>query len=82
MPRGPGRLGFAVGVALILMPVTYFAAGGSAFVSDPSAGLSNPLVIIGFAIATLGLVVAYPVWAILVGRVFIRRQVVVPEQES
>jgi hypothetical protein len=82
LPSRLGWLGIAVGVSLILMPVTYFAGGGSALLSDSSSSLSNPLVIIGFAIATLGLVVVYPVWAILVGRLFLRRQVGDPELES
>jgi hypothetical protein len=58
--------------------VTYFAGGGSALVNDPSASLSNPLVIIGFVIATLGLTVVYPVWAIFVGRLFLLGRLAIP----
>lgn len=75
LPSGLSWLGMAVGASLILMPVTYFAGGGSEIVNDPSAGLSNPLVIAGFIAATLGLAVVYPVWAILAGRLFLRKQV-------
>lgn len=74
LPSSLSWLGVAVGASLLLMPVTYFAGGGSEIVNDPAAGLSNPFVITGFIIATLGLAVVYPVWAILMGRLFLREQ--------
>jgi hypothetical protein len=66
-------LGMAVGVCLLLMPVSYFAAGGSAVVSDPNTGIANPLVIVGFVLGMLGLGLGFSVWAILVGRQLLRR---------
>ena len=66
-------LGMAVGVCLLLMPVSYFAAGGSAVVNDPNAGMANPLVIVGFVLGMLGLGLGFSVWAILVGRQLLRR---------
>jgi hypothetical protein len=82
LPNGLGWLGMAVGASLIFLPVTYFAGGGSEMVNEPGASLSNPLVIAGFVVATLGLAVVYPVWAILLGRVFLHRQVGNPKFES
>jgi hypothetical protein len=73
--RGLAWLGIGIGVCLLLLPLTYFAGGGAALLDDASASLSNPLVIIGFATAMLGLGLAYPVWAILVGRRFLLRRV-------
>ena len=66
-------LGMAVGVCLLLMPVSYFAAGGSAVVNDPNTGMANPLVIVGFVLGMLGLGLGFSVWAILVGRQLLRR---------
>jgi hypothetical protein len=75
LPRGLSRLGIAVGLSLMLMPVTYFAAGGSDMVNDPSAGLSSPLVIVGFVLPMLGIGIGLPVWAILTGRFMLHESV-------
>ena len=75
LPRGLSGLGIAVGLSLMLMPVTYFAAGGSDMVKDPSAGLSNPLVIAGFVLPMLGIGIGLPAWAILTGRFLLRESV-------
>jgi len=74
-PRGLRGLGLLVGVCLLLLPVTYFAGGGAALLDDASAGLSNPLVIVGFAMGMLGLGLAFPIWAIWMGRWFLNRPV-------
>jgi len=72
LPGGLTWLGQAVGASMLLLPVTYFAGGGSEMISDPAAALGNPIVIAGFLAAALGLSVVFPIWAIFVGRVFLR----------
>lgn len=75
---GLSWLGMITGVLMSLLPVTYFVGGGSALVSDPSASLSNPLVIAGFVISTFGFAILFPIWAIWIGRLFLLRKLTIP----
>lgn len=75
LPRGLHGLGLLVGACLLLLPLTYFAGGGAALLDDASSGLGNPLVILGFGMGMLGLGLAFPIWAIWMGRWFLSRPV-------
>ncbi len=76
----PGRqawLGMITGILMSFLPITYFVGGGSEIVSDPSASLGNPFVIMGFAMGTIGFGLLFPIWAIGIGRWFQRRQLTI-----
>jgi hypothetical protein len=75
---GLGWLGMITGALMSLMPVTYFAGGGSEILNDPSASLSNPFIITGFVISTVGFAILFPIWAIWMGRLFLRRKLTIP----
>jgi len=68
LPRGLVWLGIAVGVGMLLLPVTYFAAG-SPQAGDLSAGLPVPA-IIGFGLGLLSQVLGWPVWTTRLGLFF------------
>lgn len=75
---GLGWLGMITGVCMSLLPVTYFAGGGSEVINDPSASLSNPLLIAGFVLSLIGYAILFPIWAIWLGRSFLLRKVTLP----
>ena len=77
LPRGLAWLGIVAGVSIIL-PVAIIAIGGSAFLDDPSIGLSNPLFMFAFAASVLGVSVGYAIWVILLGRLFLTGKLPMP----
>jgi hypothetical protein len=78
LPGGLAWLGMITGILMSFLPVTYFIGGGSAIVSNPSARLGNPFIIIGFALGTIGFAILFPIWAIGIGRWFKRRELAIP----
>ena len=82
LPRGLAWLGIVAGVSIILLPVAYLAAGGSALLDNPSIGLSNPPFMFAFAAGVLGLSIGYAIWAILLGRLFLTGKLATPDIES
>jgi hypothetical protein len=70
---GLAWLGVAVGAAMIIMAISFLAAGGSSITQDPSSVPANFVVLAGIAIGTLAMEVGLPLWSILLGRTLLRR---------
>ena len=61
-------IGIVTGVGYVLLPVAFFAAGGSGAIEDPQALFQSPFLIIAFTASVLSSQIGYPIWAIWLGR--------------
>lgn len=71
LPRRITRTGSVAGIGFAVLAASFFAFGGPAAAADP-VGFSNPALLIGSGIGTLVGFIAYPIWAILLGRTLLR----------
>ena len=61
-------IGVATGVGDILLPIGFFAAGGSNAIADAEAVFQSPGLLVAFTASILGGQIGYPIWAIWLGR--------------